>query len=205
MLTASHNLQRRREPGPEMPIRKPKTPGAATAVRRVAWTVRRSPLGPPHTGLLDTGGRVLPCILGRSGVATRKREGDGATPAGRLRVVGGWFRRDRTGPTVSCAGLRAIRPDDGWCDDAASPAYNRPISLPFRASHEKLHREDRLYDICLVLDWNLHPRARGRGSAIFLHVRRPDGGATEGCIALEPRLLRRLLPQLDGRAIRVVP
>lgn len=172
---------------------------------RIAWTVRRAPLGRPHAGLLNAGGVVLPCRLGRSGIATRKREGDGATPAGRLRVVGGWFRRERIGLTSGAGWLRAIRPDLGWCDDPASPAYNRAVSLPFRASHERLHRADGLYDICLVLDWNLFPRARGRGSAIFLHASRPGGGPTEGCVALQPSLLRRMLPLLAGRTIRVVP
>ncbi len=187
-----------------MPVRKTLKPSLTRSGGRRTWTVRRSPLGPAHAGLLDTGGRVLPCNLGRSGIATRKREGDGATPAARLRVVAGWYRRDRSGP-IPAAWLRVIRPDSGWCDDPASPAYNRPVSLPFRASHERLHRQDALYDICLVLDWNLFPRSRGRGSAIFLHASRPDGGPTEGCIALEPRLLRRMLPLLAGRAIRVVP
>ncbi len=69
--------------------------------------------------------------------------------------------------------------DLGWCDAPQSACYNRPVRLSFRASHEKMLRSDRLYDICLVLDWNFTRRARNRGSAIFMHLTRPDGGPTE--------------------------
>jgi L,D-peptidoglycan transpeptidase YkuD (ErfK/YbiS/YcfS/YnhG family) len=107
------------------------------------------------------------------------------------------------------AGSRMLRPvtaDLGWCDDPANAAYNCPVSLPFRASHEQMMRQDRLYDLVLVLDWNITRRARNRGSAIFMHLTRPDGGPTQGCIALDPQLMWRLLPKLlSGVAIKVQP
>lgn len=147
-----------------------------------------------------------PCILGRTGVSARKREGDGATPAGRFAVLGGYRKPV---PRRFGAGLRMLRPataDLGWCDDPADAAYNCPVSLPFRASHEQMLRPDRLYDVVLVLDWNITRRARNRGSAIFMHLTRPDGGPTQGCIALDPELMRRLLPRLfSGVTIEVLP
>jgi L,D-peptidoglycan transpeptidase YkuD (ErfK/YbiS/YcfS/YnhG family) len=67
-------------------------------------------------------------------------------------------------------------------------------------------REDRLYDACLVLDWNFLKRARNRGSAIFLHLTREDGGPTAGCIAIDPKVFARLLGKLIGnRMIRILP
>lgn len=125
-----------------------------------------------------------------------KREGDGATPVAAMRVLGGGFRADRVRRPQTMLRLGPIRPRDGWCDAPADPNYNRPVTLPFTASHERLTRDDRLYDVCLVLDWNIRPRARNRGSAIFLHVARPGFPPTEGCIAVAPAAMRWLLPRI---------
>ena len=115
-----------------------------------------------------------------------KREGDGATPAGRLRLLSLIVRPDRARPR-SALSIRALRKSDGWCEDSRHGSYNRPIQLPSPAGHETMWREDRLYDIVGVLDWNISPRASRRGSAIFLHLARPGYGPTAGCIALNRR------------------
>ncbi len=162
---------------------------------RAQWVVCRAPGRIAHRGLLRTGRSVQTCILGRSGISVRKHEGDGATPAGTLRVLGGYrnpsFRTFRGMHMLAAASVKI-----GWCDSPSHPCYNRPVALPFRASHETLLRTDRLYDVCLILDWNYSRRARNRGSAIFMHMTRQDGGPTQGCIALEPQQMRKLLPAL---------
>jgi len=191
--------------GPAQRKRVPGRAGDRVAPRR-PWTVRRRPGGAIHDGLIDFGAGAMPCKLGNSGIAAGKREGDGATPAGRYGILGGHVRRDRLPLNVLYRGLKAIGPRDGWCDDPDSGAYNRPVRLPFRAGHEKMARADRLYDVCLVLDWNIFPRARRRGSAIFMHLTRPDGGGTQGCVALDPATMRRLLGRLrPGTVLRVLP
>lgn len=168
--------------------------------------VRRAPGRHRHLGLLQAGQRVFPCLLGESGITVIKREGDRATPAGRLRILGGYFRRDRMMRLATTMVMHDAATDDGWCDDPAAPQYNRPVRLPFNMSHEFMRREDRLYDICLVLDWNFRPRIRGRGSAIFLHQTSADGKPTLGCIAVEPNLMRKLLKRLRRDAVvRVLP
>lgn len=152
--------------------------------------------GARHAGLLLVAGRALPCAIGRAGFTRAKREGDGATPCGMLRP--GWlWRRGRPVPT----GLpwRLTQPADGWCDDPADRRYNRPVRLPCRASHERMWRDDALYDAVIELDWNRWPAVRGRGSAIFLHVARPGFAPTEGCVALRRADLLRLLPRLGPR------
>ena len=73
--------------------------------------------------------------------------------------------------------------------------------MPYRVSHERMMRDDRLYDACLVLDWNIRPRRRSRGSAIFFHLARPGFKPTEGCVAVSAQAMRRLLPRADARAI----
>lgn len=160
------------------------------------WIVRRRPGSVKHHGLLVTGTGVYRCILGRSGITTRKKEGDGATPTGRHEILGGYRNPMRMGFAEGSRQLRIASHRLGWCDEPTSPSYNRPIRLPFSGSHEDMRRDDRLYDAILVLDWNFSRRSRNRGSAIFLHMARDDLGPTAGCIALDPALFRRLLPRL---------
>jgi len=159
-------------------------------------------------GLLIADGRAFPCALGRAGMTARKREGDGATPVAAMRVVYGWFRPDRLSRPASALDLEPITARDGWCDAPADPNYNCPVTLPFAASHEKMWRDDRLYDVCLVLEWNLPPFCRKRhgGSAIFLHLAKPGFPPTEGCIAVAPGTMRWLLPRIGPQTVvKVLP
>ena len=148
-------------------------------------------------------GRTLPCAIGRGGVATDKREGDGATPAGMHRIVAMLHRPDRVPPPAPWS--RAIGPRDLWCDDPASPAYNRRVRAPFAASAERLRRADPLYDVVIVLDWNMAPAVPGRGSAIFVHGWRRPGAPTDGCVALAPRDLAWLAARVRQGDRLVVP
>jgi L,D-peptidoglycan transpeptidase YkuD (ErfK/YbiS/YcfS/YnhG family) len=153
-------------------------------------------------GRLVGSGLDLPCAIGRTGITRMKREGDGASPAGRLRILRGFYRPDRfaTRPK-SGVDLAAMRPSDGWSDDPRDPAYNRLIRRPYPRSHEAMWRGDGLYDLVLVLDWNIAPRVRGRGSAIFLHLAQADFAGTAGCVAVRRRDLLRLLERLSSRAV----
>lgn len=156
-------------------------------------------------GLLRFQGQVLRCALGRGGIrrAEEKQEGDGATPAGLLPLRRLLYRADRLPPPACAVPREPLAPEDGWCDDPASPDYNRPVHLPHPARHEALWRADEVYDVIGVLGWNDQPVQRGRGSAIFLHLARPDLSPTEGCVALP---LRDLLAVLAAglRAVEVV-
>ena len=151
--------------------------------------------------MLVFGSLRLPCALGRGGITRLKREGDGATPAGRHRLLALRVRRDRTMTVPTPLPQRTIRPHDGWSDAPASGRYTRPIRLPASESHERMWRDDHMYDIVGILDWNIRPRRSNAGSAIFLHAARPDFQPTEGCIALAPRDLRRLLAAIEGPVV----
>lgn len=137
--------------------------------------------------------RRMRCALGKSGVRAAKREDDGATPAGAFIMRRVLYRPDRESPPPTQLPATPLSPADGWCDDPADPAYNRPVTLPYPARAERLWRPDRLYDLIAVLGYNDAPPVAGRGSAIFLHVAAPDYAPTEGCIALAPDDLRRVL------------
>ena len=149
-----------------------------------------------HHGLLRLGDAVFPCALGRCGITAVKREGDGATPRGCFRLLEVLYRADRLRRPRTRLPCRAIRPADGWCDAPGDRNYNRPVPLPYAASHERLWRDDGLYDLLVVLDCNICPRVHGAGSAIFLHVARPGLAATEGCVALPRPRLERLLERV---------
>ena len=95
--------------------------------------------------------------------------------------------------------LRRIRKLDGWCDAPNNANYNRPVNLPFKPSFEKMWRDDDVYNVCIVMDWNISPRKRGCGSAIFFHLARPGYTPTEGCIALKRADMLKLLPRLSAR------
>ncbi len=165
-----------------------------------ASSVRARP-GHPAQGLLAAAGQVFRCALGRGGIAALKREGDGATPLATMRLLRGYFRPDGGIVRASRLPLARIRRDMGWCDAIADRNYNRPVRLPYPASHERMWRLDDLYDVCIVPDWNFRPRRRGAGSAIFFHIARPGFAPTQGCVAVSPALMRRLLPRLSSETL----
>jgi L,D-peptidoglycan transpeptidase YkuD (ErfK/YbiS/YcfS/YnhG family) len=148
-------------------------------------------------GVLRFGGQSYRCALGRSGLSLSKREGDGATPAGRMKLRNVLYRADRIEPPRTQLAIGALAQTDGWCDDPTSPDYNCKITLPHPARHEDLWREDTLYDLLAVIGYNDDPPVAGLGSAIFLHVAQPDYAPTEGCVALALSDLRTVLAGSD--------
>jgi L,D-peptidoglycan transpeptidase YkuD (ErfK/YbiS/YcfS/YnhG family) len=162
--------------------------------------VRARP-GNPSQGLLAAGATVFPCALGRGGISANKREGDGATPLARMRLLSGYYRSDHMAVRATMLRMKPISTNLGWCEVPDDRNYNRPVRLPYAAAHETMRRPDRLYDICLVLDWNIAPRRRGRGSAIFFHLARPGFTPTQGCVAVTAAVMRRLLPFLSDRTV----
>lgn len=139
-------------------------------------------------GTLRFRGREYACALGRSGIVYDKHEGDGGTPAGRFPLREVRYRADRGPQPKTRLPVIATRQTDGWCDEPADPAYNRLVTMPYKADAEAMWREDNAYDVLAVIGTNDAPAVPGAGSAIFLHVARlaPDGLflPTAGCIAL---------------------
>jgi L,D-peptidoglycan transpeptidase YkuD (ErfK/YbiS/YcfS/YnhG family) len=154
------------------------------------------PAGALSRGFIVAGGLQAPCALGRAGRSAHKREGDGATPVGRFRLIGALYRPDRLSRPRTALPATAIAPTSGWCDDPADRAYNRPVELPYAGRHERLWRDDHLYDLVVVIDYNVTRPRKGAGSAIFLHLATPDFSPTAGCVAVSLPTMRRLLPRL---------
>lgn len=152
----------------------------------------------PHRGVARFAGTRFRCALGRNGVRADKREGDGATPAGCWQILRVLYRADRVPAPRTRLPVAMIARDDGWCDDPGDPRYNRPVRLPHAGDAERLWRDDGVYDIVAVLAYNLDPVVPHGGSAIFLHLARPDFGATEGCVALAMPDLLSVLDAADA-------
>jgi L,D-peptidoglycan transpeptidase YkuD (ErfK/YbiS/YcfS/YnhG family) len=135
-------------------------------------------------------GKAYSCVVGRGGIRIKSSEGDGVTPVGRYPLRSLLYRPDVLCKPQTHLPTRPITPQDGWCDDSNHVEYNRPVRLPFSASHEILWRSDALYNLIVDFGFNDNPPIPGQGSAIFIHVKSPDTSKTDGCLALsQPSLL----------------
>ena len=170
----------------------------ARSQRRRSLSLIRVRTRPAHPtrGVLLAGAQAIPVVLGRGGIRANKYEGDGATPRGRFRLVRLWWRADRRPRPATLLPARPITPDLAWCEDTTDRRYNRPFRRAASEAGDRLWRQDHLYDFVIEIDHNTRPRVAGRGSAVFLHVARPDRSPTAGCVALAARDLERLLPRL---------
>ena len=137
------------------------------------------------------------CAVGINGITQNKKEGDGCTPYGEYKINKIYYRADKLDILNLNHDLTEIYPDDGWCDDPASELYNQFIRFPFDGSAERLYRRDDLYDLVCVLNYNTNPIIPGKGSAIFLHICKNNFEHTEGCVALEKKVLLRLSQKID--------
>jgi L,D-peptidoglycan transpeptidase YkuD (ErfK/YbiS/YcfS/YnhG family) len=160
--------------------------------------VRHLP-GYPQLGRLTVGAQTFRCALGKTGLTHTKKEGDGATPIGSFQLRRLWYRKD-AGMRPRCRlPLRVIQQDDGWCDTPKHRSYNKPIKLPFSQSHERMWRNDDVYNLVLEINWNDGPVVAGKGSAIFFHLARPGFPPTEGCVAINLTAMRKILPRIGPR------
>ena len=150
------------------------------------------------------GSKTFDCSIGYSGIVEEKKEGDGGTPTGRFPFREVYYRSDRVGTISTPLPTTAIETSDGWCDDPKDPMYNKHIKLPYDASHEKLWREDRVYDVILIVGQNDAPVIPGKGSAVFVHLRRPEGSPTEGCVAFSLENLLEILEECNDQSHLVV-
>jgi L,D-peptidoglycan transpeptidase YkuD (ErfK/YbiS/YcfS/YnhG family) len=163
----------------------------------------RAAAGDPRRGWLTAAGQTIPVALGRGGILANKREGDGGTPRGTFRPRQLWWRADRHPRPRTFLPVRAIRPEDAWCEDPGDRHYNQPVRLEPTRGGDRLRRDDNLYDFVVEIDHNTGPRIKGRGSAVFLHLARENFGPTAGCVSMTKSAMLRLLQRL-GPGTRIV-
>ena len=137
------------------------------------------------------------CALGKAGIGEKKREGDNVTPTGTFKIVKIYYRSDRIKKISSKFRAIEITKNMGWCDDPNSKNYNQLINLPSKYGHEKLFKKNNIYDIIVVLNYNMKPVVKNKGSAIFIHVAKNNYQPTQGCIALKKNDLLKLLSKIS--------
>jgi L,D-peptidoglycan transpeptidase YkuD (ErfK/YbiS/YcfS/YnhG family) len=141
------------------------------------------------------------CSIGKRGIGIKKKEGDQITPKGKFKVKYILYRKDRIPNLKTKLAKLVIRKDMGWCDDPRSKFYNKLVRLPFKYNFEKLYRSDNTYDIILVLNFNLNPIRKNKGSAIFIHVARKNYKRTAGCVSVSKKDLKRIVRKINKKTI----
>ena len=136
------------------------------------------------------------CALGKAGIKKKEKEGDNVTPKGIFKITSMYYRPDKIKNIITAVKKIKIKKNIGWCDDPNSHFYNQQISLPNKFGHEKLYRNDSLYDLILVLNYNVNPIIKNKGSAIFIHVAKKNYKKTKGCIALKKKHLIELISKI---------
>jgi L,D-peptidoglycan transpeptidase YkuD (ErfK/YbiS/YcfS/YnhG family) len=141
----------------------------------------------------------LRCSIGKRGITSNKKEGDKKTPKGKFSLKYIFYRKDRIQKLKTILPKKIIRKNMGWCDDTRSKSYNKLIRLPFKGSAEKLWLRSKIYDVIIVIDYNLKPTIKYKGSAIFLHIAKENYTYTSGCIAINKKDMLFLISKIKNK------
>ena len=136
------------------------------------------------------------CAIGKRGIGIKRKEGDLITPKGKYKIKYILYRKDRIRKIQSKINKIVITKSMGWCDDPISKDYNKLIKLPTNYKYEKLYRKENIYDLILVLDFNMTPIVKKKGSAIFIHIAKRNYKKTEGCVAINKTQLLKIIKKL---------
>ena len=145
---------------------------------------------------LTYGKYKVKCAVGKRGIGLKKKEGDLITPIGQYKIKYVLFRKDRIKRIQTKIRKIEIKKNMGWCDDSRSRQYNKLIKLPFNYSHEKLYKKENAYDIILVINYNMNPVKKKKGSAIFIHVANKSYKKTKGCVAIKKTELLKIIKEI---------
>jgi L,D-peptidoglycan transpeptidase YkuD (ErfK/YbiS/YcfS/YnhG family) len=145
------------------------------------------------SGYLKYKNFIFRCALGKNGIKKKIQEGDNVTPKGIFKITKIYYRQDKIKKIKTLIKKIKIRKEMGWCDDPRSIFYNKQIKLPSKFSYERLYRKDHIYDLLAVLNYNINPVIKNKGSAIFMHITKKNYSPTAGCVALKKNDLIKLL------------
>ena len=136
------------------------------------------------------------CVVGKRGIGLKKKEGDFITPIGQYKINYILYRKERIKKIQSKLRKITIKKNMGWCNDPKSKKYNKLVNLPFNYSYEQLFKKENVYDIILVLNYNMNPVKKDKGSAIFIHVAKRYYKRTQGCVAVKKSDLLKILREI---------
>ena len=138
----------------------------------------------------------IKCAIGKRGIGIKKKEGDFVTPIGLFKIKYILYRKDRVKNLKTLLKKIPITKKIGWCDDPKSKKYNQLVKISNKYSFEKLYKVDNVYDIIIVLNYNMNPIRKNKGSAIFIHIAKKDYKSTEGCVAIRKIDLLKVIKDL---------
>ena len=141
----------------------------------------------------------LRCSIGKRGISINKKEGDKKTPKGKFKLKYILYRKDRIPNLKTELKKIEIKKKMAWCDDPISKHYNKIVNYPFRYSIEKLWRKDNIYDVIIIIDYNLNPVIKNKGSAIFLHIAKQGYKPTNGCIAVSKKNIKLIAFEINKK------
>lgn len=150
---------------------------------------------------LSFNNKKFKCSIGKNGLTNNKMEGDLKTPMGKFKFIKCYYRSDRIKKPQTRLPCKKITKDIGWCDDSNSKYYNKEVKVSKKFSLEKLYRQDHVYDILIVLNYNSKPIIKGKGSAIFFHISKKNYTPTKGCVAVSRKLLLEILKKVKKNSI----
>ena len=146
----------------------------------------------------------IKCAIGKRGISKKKREGDACTPAGTFKFKRLYYRKDKLSKIKSYLKKIPIKKNMGWCDDPRSKSYNKLIKFPFIYSAEKLYKKESIYDVVLIINYNLKPIIKKKGSAIFLHIAKKNYSPTKGCVAVSKQDMNLLLNFINKKTKLII-
>jgi len=150
------------------------------------------------------GNYKIKCAIGKRGISRKKSEGDGCTPKGTFKFKYLFYRKDKISKIKSSLRKIPIKKNMGWCDDVKSNFYNKLIKFPFVYSAEKLYRKENIYDVIIIIDYNLKPIVKNKGSAIFLHIAKKNYTPTKGCVAISKKDMKLLLAFINKKTKLII-
>ena len=146
----------------------------------------------------------IKCAIGKRGITSKKEEGDEKTPRGTFSLISMFYRKDRIPIIKSCFKKKKIKKHMGWCDDTNSKFYNKLVRLPFDLSAEKLWINENIYDVIVVINYNLKPVIKNKGSAIFLHIAKKNYTPTKGCVAINKKDMFLLISKINKKSKLII-
>ena len=146
----------------------------------------------------------LRCAIGKRGITFDKKEGDKKTPKGTFKLKYILFRKDRVPKLKTLLKIKKITKNIGWCDDPSSKFYNKLVNLPFDGSVEKLWLKQNIYDVVIILNFNLKPVIKNKGSAIFLHIAKKNYSPTKGCVAVNKKHMMLVIGKINKKSKLII-
>ena len=141
----------------------------------------------------------IKCAIGKRGITSKKVEGDEKTPKGVFTFGSIFYRKDKIIKIKTKLKKIIIKKNMGWCDEPKSKYYNKKINFPFNFSAEKLWLNENIYDVIVIINYNMKPIVKEKGSAIFLHIAKKNYSPTKGCVAISKKNMNLLIGKINSK------